>query len=94
MPPNATTVSDIPTLLGYSQTVTDGLFGVMVVISIWVVMFLSLGGFRKDAGAIPASFITFLLVSMATAMGWLDGGMLVFTVAMLIGSFLLYKLSG
>lgn len=91
---NYSNVSDVAGLLQMNNTVTDGVFTYMLIGAFWLVCFLGLSAYRKDVAIIPASFITFLMVSMLVILGLIGiDVLLIVTVLMLVG-YILFHIAG
>ena len=88
---NATNITGVTGLLQYNNTVTDGYFGMFFLAALWIVSFLALSTYRKDAAIVPATFVTWLVCALFVAIGLADTGLLMWFTAGLVMSFLLNK---
>jgi hypothetical protein len=82
--PNFTQFSDLMT---YPNTASSGVFGYMVLIALWLVIFLSLKSYRTEAAALTASIITLTVGVMFVAVGFVNVAAIPFLVVMVLISF-------
>jgi len=80
-------------LITYSNTVTDGMFGVIILLCLFIVIFMSLKTYKTSAAMGAACFITTLLAIMLRLMGALSDTILFVCIFATLGSlsFLIFE---
>ena len=82
-------VSGVIDLLQYNNAVTNGLFGYMVLATIWFISFSLSSVYRTDHAITAAFFVTFILSSLFVIMGFVGIDAVLLSLAgMLVGYFL------
>lgn len=71
----------------YNNTVTDGMFGLWIIIGVWMVMFLATANRPKPVSLTFASFVTCVVTVLLSALGIVSGDVVVVMAILTIGSF-------
>jgi len=89
---NATNITSFGGLMEYDNTVTEGMFGIFLLISLMLISYVATGQYRKE---VSLSFATFMgLVSSVFLAGMgLVGGHIVVIIAVLCAGSVLYLLT-
>lgn len=89
--PNATNITSIQKLMQFDNTITGGMFGIVLLIALWFVSFLGLGLYPKERSIMVASFITFLASILLAVIGIIDGRVSVLMLLMVFASVFFLK---
>lgn len=85
--PNVTNVTDFPGLMEYNNTVTDGMFGLWIIIAVWMVMFLSTANRPKPVSLTFASFVACVVTVLLSLIGLVSGDVVAIMTIITVGSF-------
>jgi predicted cation transporter len=84
---NASNMSGIPDLFTTSNQLTGGMFGTVILVVLWVMVFMQLKNYSSKAAALAASFITTLVAVMLFLMSMISSQVLVVCVVLTAISF-------
>jgi hypothetical protein len=84
--PNVTNVTTYEGLLTYNNTVTDGMFGLFLIIGIFLVAFGATGQYRKEVSFTFASFITLVSAVLLSGLGVVGGHIVVICAVVAAGA--------
>jgi hypothetical protein len=88
---NGTSTNPIEVFVGVNQLTANnpaqiGLFGVGILLLVWLIVFFRLReSIQKDSIAV-ASFVTFILASLLATIGIIEGRLWVVTLVLMVGS--------
>lgn len=85
---NATNITSFPALLEYNNTITDGIYGLFLLVGIMLISFVATGQYRKEVSFAFASFIGLVSSVFLSAMGLLGGHIVVICAVMCAGAVL------
>jgi len=71
-------------MLEVANEITDGLFPITIIISLWIIIFLGLSAYRKIEAFTAASFITFIIASVFWGMNMLNPTAIAILVVMTV----------
>jgi len=90
--PNATGIQD---LLSYANVVTDNMFGLLMLITIFAIAFISMKQYPTEKALTASSFMTMLTSYLFYVLGLIGSHiMLIFTVLTVVLGFLLFFKEG
>lgn len=90
--PDPNGISSTVELIQYSNTVTNDLFGTMIILAIGIIAFMALGTFPKERAAAAAStlaLVTSIMFRQISLVG--DLAVIVSFVAMLVSFYVLWR---
>ena len=85
--PNMTNVTGFPGMMEYNNTVTDGMFGLWIIIGVWMVMFLATANRPKPVSLTFASFVTLVVSVLLSGLGIVSGDIVVVMAILSVAAF-------
>lgn len=84
--------TNIPGLVSYTNTITNGLMPYLFIIGLWFIIFAALSAYRKQESILTSTFVTFIVSTLFWAAGYisLDAFMLI-TISLITAALLLFK---
>jgi len=87
MHPNITNITSFPGLMEYNNTLTDGMFGLWIIIGVWMVMFMATANRPKEVSLTFASFVACVVTVLLSALGIVSGDVVVVMAIITVGAF-------
>jgi len=84
--PNATNVTTYEGLMQYNNIVTDGMFGLFLIVGIFLISFGATGQYRKEVSFAFASFITLISAVLLSGLGVVGGHIVVIAAVFTAGA--------
>ena len=85
--PNPTDVNSVVSLFSYNNSITNGLFMTLILLTIWVVLFMTLKmNWRTEAALGASSSVTVVLAILLRGASLVTDGVVIVSILIFVGS--------